>query len=1026
MVKTAEELASQQKEISVSEFFEKNKHLLGFDNLNKALLMAVKEAVDNSLDACEEAGILPDISVKIKSVDEDRFRVSVQDNGPGITKEQIPRAFGKLLYGSKFHRLRQSLTEDEPILVQKDGKVSLVPIGRFVDGFLGWGEEIKDVSNQHIFVPAFDKKTKMYAMKKVSSVIRHKREHEIVKVTLATNRTIKVTGCHSLFTLDWDGNVKEVEARELKPDDFVIVPSKLPEIDAIRNINILDYIGEQDIAKNWFYVYDIDKTIIQHIKNSAEIIHKKTDKSRRYYRIKTKTGPLDILDDSMQQYLDKCFLPLPLVLKLGLKEVVEDCVIVSYLHGIQSRFPVVLELSESFMRFLGLFVAEGHCDRRQIGFTFGKHESTYVREMSDFAQVLGANFTVEQRPTSIRVKIFGGLLSILLKKWCGKGAKNKQIPEFVFRAPKDVRQHFLDALYQGDGHKVKGRNCIMLSTTSKKLANEISYLWLMQGVLASLGEHMRKGLGKNPSHCYVISVYGSDINKSHVFSCSNPIRHASTEGKQFIVSDGGTSLITTNKTLSCSDICLLKVRKTEMINEGYEYVYDLSVPSDENFVGGIGGVACHNSRGQQGIGISAVVLYSQLTTGVPTKIWSRTAKNDTVYYYELMLNTSKNEPEIIKEEIKKDGLGTTGIRVEMELSGKYRKTQGVDDYLKSTSIANPFAKIVFAAPDGTLTTFPRSFNQLPAPPKEMRPHPYGVEFGILLRMLARTSSQSVSSFLSNDFSSIGAVSAKEICQVAKIDPKLKPASLDHAQVEKLLQAMQKVKIQRPPLDCLSPIGKVELEKSLKKEYPDAEFVATVEREPTVYRGNPFKIEVGIVYGVGNADDTMTVLRFANRVPLLYQAGACGATEAVKATDWKRYGLSQSGENTPSGPVILVVHMASVWVPFISESKEAIAPYPDIVKEMKLALQDAGRELSRYLSGKRKAGEQTRRLQIFERYSGEVAEAIAILVNEKIDGIKKNLDILIKERMKKGDFDDGDDKEDTQPVAETRERREDAD
>src|SRR3989338_1042223 len=106
--KTAEDFAKQQKEISISEFFEKNKHLLGFDNPTKALLMSVKEAVDNALDACEEAEILPDITIKIKSLKEDVYRVCVQDNGPGIVKEQVPRIFGKLLYGSKFHRLRQS------------------------------------------------------------------------------------------------------------------------------------------------------------------------------------------------------------------------------------------------------------------------------------------------------------------------------------------------------------------------------------------------------------------------------------------------------------------------------------------------------------------------------------------------------------------------------------------------------------------------------------------------------------------------------------------------------------------------------------------------------------------------------------------------------------------------------------------------------------------------------------------------------------------------------------------------------
>ncbi|MCX7933657.1 MAG: DNA topoisomerase VI subunit B, partial [Planctomycetota bacterium] len=101
-------MAARQREISVSEFFTKNRHLLGFDNPRKALLTAIKEAVDNSLDACEEAGILPEVLVEVKEVAEDRFRVRVRDNGPGIPKKQIPNVFAKLLYGSKFHRLKMS------------------------------------------------------------------------------------------------------------------------------------------------------------------------------------------------------------------------------------------------------------------------------------------------------------------------------------------------------------------------------------------------------------------------------------------------------------------------------------------------------------------------------------------------------------------------------------------------------------------------------------------------------------------------------------------------------------------------------------------------------------------------------------------------------------------------------------------------------------------------------------------------------------------------------------------------------
>src|SRR2546430_16582419 len=105
---TAEAMATRQRDISVSEFFTKNRHLLGFDNPQKALLTTVKEAVDNSLDACEEAGILPDILVEIDQLAEDRFSVAITDNGPGIVKAQVPKIFGKLLHGSQFYAMRQS------------------------------------------------------------------------------------------------------------------------------------------------------------------------------------------------------------------------------------------------------------------------------------------------------------------------------------------------------------------------------------------------------------------------------------------------------------------------------------------------------------------------------------------------------------------------------------------------------------------------------------------------------------------------------------------------------------------------------------------------------------------------------------------------------------------------------------------------------------------------------------------------------------------------------------------------------
>ncbi len=411
------------------------------------------------------------------------------------------------------------------------------------------------------------------------------------------------------------------------------------------------------------------------------------------------------------------------------------------------------------------------------------------------------------------------------------------------------------------------------------------------------------------------------------------------------------------------------------------------------------------SRGQQGIGISSVTLYSQLTTGVPTKVWSKTGNGKKIHYCELHLNTQTNEPDILKqEEVEKGIAGEHGTKIEMEMHGRYRKT--VEDYIKHTSVSNPFVKLTYTAPDGTKKIFPRSVNELPRTPKTMRPHPHGMEFGTLKKLLQHTKSRTITAFLTNEFSSIGQHSARAIVKGAKLSDSQKPHELDRVQIEKLIKSMQEAKVQRPPTDCLSPIGNKELEKSLNKEYPEAEFVTSITRDPEVYRGFPFLIEVGIVYGLQEKkkkdDDerqsTIELIRFANKVPLLYQQSACALTDAVKGVDWRRYNMQQSGSNLPAGPMKLVVHICSVWVPFVSESKEAVAGYPEIIKETKLAIQDAGRKLSSFLSGKRKAGEQKRRIQMFDRYSGEVAQALAVLTDHKEKDIQKSLTELVKSRI----------------------------
>jgi DNA topoisomerase-6 subunit B len=167
------------------------------------------------------------------------------------------------------------------------------------------------------------------------------------------------------------------------------------------------------------------------------------------------------------------------------------------------------------------------------------------------------------------------------------------------------------------------------------------------------------------------------------------------------------------------------------------------------------------------------------------------------------------------------------------------------------------------------------------------------------------------------------------------------------------------------------------------------FIATVTRPPKVYRGNPFQVEVGLAYGGSwPPDKTIELFRFANRVPLLFQRGACGVTEAIVRTDWRNYLLSQPKGSLPVGPMALLVHIASVWVPFTSESKEAVAHYPEIIKEIQLAAQECGRKLATFIRKRKAADYQAQRRSIFELYIEEVAVAIGKITGRKPGPIKR--------------------------------------
>lgn len=414
------------------------------------------------------------------------------------------------------------------------------------------------------------------------------------------------------------------------------------------------------------------------------------------------------------------------------------------------------------------------------------------------------------------------------------------------------------------------------------------------------------------------------------------------------------------------------------------------------------------ARGQQGIGISAAVLYSQLTTGKPAIIYSKTKKRGKIHLFKIKIDIVENEPEIVEEDIVENKLDHIGTKIVLIIEGSYtQRYHSPDEYLSQTAIVNPWAKITYKPPNGKKMEFPRAVKKLPKPSKEIKPHPYGVELGILSRMLNSSKSRNISSFLQKDFSRVGSTSAEEICRLAEIDAGRKPKSLNYKEREKLLKSMQKVKLMRPPTDCLSPIGEKVLKRGLGKEI-EAELISTITRDPSVYRGIPFQIEVGIAYGGKLKEEEeerkpIKLMRFANKIPLLYEPSGCAITKSVSSIKWRRYGLEQTGKNLPRGPAAITVHMLSAWVPYTSESKEAIANYPEILKEIKLAVQQCARKMKTYINKQKRAKRETQRLNIFEDYI-----PLIIKNGKKLAGSKAKIDVdsILKKVVKKELVKDG--------------------
>jgi len=992
----AQQLAAKQREISVAEFFERNRQILGFDNAQRALLTTVKEAVDNSVEW------------------------------------------------------------SEPVLVRKNGEIRLTAIGEFIDREFGTPlrEESESRPVEGVEVLTFDDETLEVGWRPASAVHRHPLRGELFEVTLQGGRKVTLTGSHSIFASQ-GGRIEPARVSELHPGSAIVVPkqwrgwsgsqseldlrphlARLPKLLRAR-LMIHGAAKDLDVPRDW---KRFDYVPYLYFEEHGLSIPRDGTVSVRSGRAKL---PLVLsLTNEFARFLGyyaaegTCY-PHHITLSFGsheagliadaqrCAEAIAPATTVSVVRA--HRTAVVVKVYSSILTLVLRDVLRTGCfaiDKRVPDIIWASPPAV-ASEFLD-AYVLGDGSRDRQgRVTlcTISRSLSDGLQYLL-------GLRSQ--PYSVGRRPGEMRRFpggytsrchptYSIYYYEEGNHSHSPLLRVPLNESRLRLAFAVG------------GIH----LPYTDTNRYVWDVHQSmGID-------------GALESLETMESEGGAALRLQVKPLINylrSELATLPVVSVRVVRSRRTHVYDFTVPGSEKFLGGRGPIFLHNSldaceearilpevtaevsregedrcrivvsdngpgilrkeipnvfarllygsrfhsnrqaRGQQGIGISAAVLYANLTTARPARITSKVEEDEAAHVLELVIDTQKNLPKVVSE-----GLELWdrphGTRIELVIKARYtRGRQSPLEYLRGAAIVNPHARILLTEPDGTRVTFERASSDLPTPAKEVLPHPYGLELGELGYLLKGTKRSTLTEFLTKDLQGVSQRAARDVCARGSFKGNENPSSIQGDAQERLLASLHDVPLVSPSADCLSPIGSMLIKRGLRNVLGDLRpefFAPPVSRPPKVRGGFPFMVEVGLVYGGGlPPDQPVQILRFANRVPLLFQQGACAITNAIANLDWRRYGLEQKGgSGVPSGPALILVHVASTKIPFTSEAKEAVAEDPEIDKELTLALQAAARHLRTHLSRRSRRDFANEKFTIIRRILPKLADKTSHLVGK---------------------------------------------
>lgn len=398
-------------------------------------------------------------------------------------------------------------------------------------------------------------------------------------------------------------------------------------------------------------------------------------------------------------------------------------------------------------------------------------------------------------------------------------------------------------------------------------------------------------------------------------------------------------------------------------------------------------------RGVFGLGLKMVVLYAQSTTNRPLLVRSAAVRSDKIYEYRIMIDTTKNEPIIVDMKEYNNKYKWHGTAVKVVIEGNWLNSKKrIEEYLRRTAIISPYSEIYFKGPDMEMVLKRRTI-KMPTPPKEGLPHPKSVDVDTVKQMILESKTATLAEFLAKNFDGVGEGLARSFLEWAALDPNRSVGSLTQDEIVLLVEKMKAYEgWRRPRADWLSPAGQELLEVGAKSIL-GAEAVFAVTRKPSSYSGHPFIVEAAIAWGGQIAPvDKPILLRYANKIPLLYDEGADVARKVVDEFHWDSYKVKFPA------PVAVIIHVCSTKIPYASAGKEAIAEIQEIEEEMKLALRDAARKLRIYLSRKEKEMEMLNRYTSLAKYVDEIARDMSIVTGLDREALANSLYKLIENKL----------------------------